>query len=291
MFPSLAIAEIVVGESIEWLVDSSEMIGIYYGVKKEKTKAYSVVKLKVKLKGNPPSIYDSELASYRPKEERNKIPKACDFLVFFNYNQDKISIHYNINLTFPQSIGSYGVALTKDCNVLTNGDDILKLVKSRIKLNIKVPKMVLLDGIDRMSPPSSSFIRIRAWGEAEGALWAGSACYLVVPADDDFKIMLLKQSQDEKNVWKRATATRWLAVYPEKSTIQILQSLLKNSDTALLQQIYGDIVSNSFFTEEITVYPVRQAAYEALTQLGVRIEKTEGLREPFRLDFYGVWIK
>lgn len=272
--------EIMVGESIEWLVDSSESIGHYKVTKAEpgekgKTWVYTDVQctLASGLKGAGPENTQFQHYAQGTAKEPPKAPReGSEFLVFFSPKKEQPSVRYHISLSAPAVRGFRSVAFTKDARVLKSKEEILETVAERIKLDRSVDVPSPGKSANVFTPPGNGCLRVEipADSEAFRALYSGSVCYLVVPADKEFRDQLLQQLKS-KNVWTRAKAARRLAAYPGADTEKILRPLLQDPGKATL------ITHDEDKTEiPVEVYPVRQAAYEALKQLGVEVKKPEG---------------
>ncbi len=285
LYPVLGRAEIMVGESLEWLVDSSDAIGVYKAVgvepgKKGKSWAYSRVRgqLARKLKGNAPKKVSFRYYAQGTKDSPpKKLGKADKFLVFFPRakKEDKeVKTRYTICLSAPNVRGFRSIAFTKDFRVLKREEDILKVVGRRVKLK-KSPGLASPEKAANVFTPPSGFLRVEIPYDKEAfrALWAGSVCYLVVPADEEFKHQLLREVKS-RDVWTRARAASRLTAYPGKDTVKLLRSLLADKGTAKITSY-----DRSKKKTTVTVYPVRQAAYEALKRLGEKVEKPKGLKQ------------
>lgn len=89
-------------------------------------------------------------------------------------------------------------------------------------------------------------------------IFAGSACYINVPADEKTHETVLKLSRSEE-VWDRIRAADMLVVYPGPETTKILTGMLEDAATS------RTVRNNSLVS---ITYPVRQVAYNTLVQLG-----------------------
>ena len=159
---SAARAEIMVGESLEWLVDSSPQIGLYtvLGVKRSDPAARASVRLsrQQNLRGGPPVSLDYRL--FLPPEAQ---PSRGEPLMVF---LQEGTIHRVFRLDHPVVRGE-AAALTSDFQVLKTGTAIREAVRRRLK-----------------TPRSNRCQRVEVpWGTpAAEALYSGSSCYLLLPS-------------------------------------------------------------------------------------------------------------
>lgn len=102
-------------------------------------------------------------------------------------------------------------------------------------------------------------------------LWAGSAVYLIVPAEEKFRDELMRQTSND-DVWDRAEAARQLFKFPGDQTVRRLRELL--DDTGELRAMYS--------SDEIARYQfvVRAAAAESLRKLGEPVPELAMERQP-----------
>jgi hypothetical protein len=92
-------------------------------------------------------------------------------------------------------------------------------------------------------------------------LYAGSACYLNVPAEERFRPLVTARLRSA-SAHDRAQAADMLANYPGPDTVKALKALLDDPAEDHVVQQGGRLVA--------VRYPVRAAAYEALRALGER---------------------
>ena|SRR5438093_3126891 len=148
-------------------------------------------------------------------------------------------------------------------NILTTREAILASVTKR------------LERLQRERPLGFFTLDIPGDKPAYRALWGGSACFLRVPADREFKDKFI-QDLRSKDVALRARAAHHLAKYPGRDTVELLKPLLQDPGTQLIQGVSSDKGKYEF-----TIYPVRQAAYKVLQTWGIDVPKPAGYREDY----------
>jgi len=252
-------AEIVVGDSLDWLVVSHDHVATTKVIRIEVPIPTSsawmertiVVQRETSLKGTPP---EHSQFSRRVAEREAQLPIGTEFLVFF---KDTTQIDYAINLSSPPAKGWHEVALSMDFNVLKTKKVIIDTVQARLaKLEHERPS-----GFLRLAVPTDK--------PAYMALWSGSACFLNVPADSEFKTKFMEELRSP-DVKSRATAAYWLAKYPGQDVVGALKPLLKDPGTDVMQTFKNNR------RQDITIYPVRQAAYKTLTTWGIEVPQPAG---------------
>ncbi|MBI4613765.1 MAG: hypothetical protein HY720_09160 [Planctomycetes bacterium] len=282
-----AVAEINVGESIDWLVVSRKhaAIGSVAGVSEDVAPGAlwldRTVELEVKetLRGEPPGrasfawhVPSSTSGKAHGEVEMSPPAIGAEFLLFFG---DEGAVEYAVDLAFPSNM-MHGVVFSTDFGVLLTRDEILDAVQKRIERLAKEPPLVEPAGPDRRSffEPPRGFLRLEVPEDSPAfrALWSGSACYLIVPADPEYLPGLIEETRSE-NPWARARAAWRLATYPGEETEKLLRGLLSDPGTSSVGASRGGE------SVEVEVFPVRQAAYEALVALGFKVDKPEGWSE------------
>jgi len=151
-----------------------------------------------------------------------------------------------VSLTRPHPKLATHAAHDNTARLLTSKDEILKTVRSR------------LTGADAKTAPRKRGV-IMEMPEAD-IYWD-----FVRTADPDLKPGLLKDL-GSKYSQGRCNAIHNLISYPDAETIKAIRALLTDPDTQEVRA-YGEK------QETIRYYPVRQAAYLALTLLGEKVEK------------------
>jgi hypothetical protein len=214
------------------------------------------------LKGKPPEkatwlpFVPADTQVLKHGQGKNAPPSVgAEFLLFFS---DKEELNYAIDLSFPTQI--YNLAYTQDFSVLLTKQAILDAVSDRLA---RLEKEHGEKGKDREWKGMS--LPVPEGTEAYRSLYSGSACFLIVPEDPEYKAKLLKATRSS-DVHERARAAYWLKHYSGDDTTRQLKVLLEDSGTSTLGGIEG----------ETKVYPARQAAYLSLKALGIEVEKPEG---------------
>jgi len=256
------LGEVIVGESLEWLIESSSGIAVYRvsalkTVEKRPTRDRVKVEAAVetRLSGTAPERVTFEVVERPGAGPARRTEKNDEFLVFFRAGDAERldeSPLYPINLSSPPVSGFLRIAITGSFEVLDTKEKILNFVRARltIKERGERPKRVMVD-----VPVSSPAFR---------ALWHGSSCSLVVPADRGLRKRLLDQI-NSNDVHRRAGAARLLSAYDDPESIRALKSLLNDAETVLLEneKLGGLLLSRTRH------YPARSAAQESLRELGV----------------------
>lgn len=262
-------AEINIGDSLDWLTVSRDHIAIVRATGSQEERApealwmdrtVRVERVQV-LKGDPPAT--AEFTVHIPVE--TPVPAAGrEFLFFFGKEGFRFEGHYVIDLESPADRGPE-VALTQDFRLLPTRQEILEAVERRLRLLADEGTADYLRSLTLEVPVDSPAFR---------ALWQRSACYLVVPADPEYKPGLLDDTRSA-DVWVRARAAARLAEYPGEETVARLRELLVDPGTGSMQ------VSGNNQLEEVEVFPAREEAYRALRKLGVECAPPGGLYDGF----------
>jgi len=278
LFSNSASAEVAVGESLDWLGVSRLEIG-EYKLLEAKDRAnpgarwiqrHYLLKRKSSLKGAPEK---------RIRLERSvplKTPKPASgrrYLIFFDHNG---KTDYVIDLKRPGDTASWERAFTNDFREIKGRRKILRALKNRLAYHEdttwpKVDTQRYVNG-----RPGSGYIKLEVPhnSHAHDRLYNGSAVYLVIPADEDRAPELLDQARDPE-IAVRARAAWRLANYHTTESERLLRTLLKDPGTNML-------TTNS---KQHVVYPVRQAAYQALRAMGVMVDRPKGYDKHYPLSF------
>ncbi len=160
-----------------------------------------------------------------------------------------------------------------DGKVSQNPDEILNGIRARVRLlsnsQTQRPEIPHPEIPIDFSPVPSGAVRLLLSEDSEAfkVLWSGSSCYLVVPADEEFKKLALEYIHSD-NYEERMEGAKILSSYPGWDTITFLTQLLSDEGTHEVR--YG--VSNP--NQKVgKIYGVRMAAYQSLLRLGVEFEK------------------
>jgi hypothetical protein len=180
-------ASLIVERSVQWLCDFSDAMGVYNVVADSVVTSnqngrqrwtYSL-QLSESLKGKPPKESKADFSVQGSAATTGDSIRGGDqVLVSFQTQQSYAPpILHQINLTRPWHAGAGYVAVTAQFNVLLDGQRIRELVLARLgKSSGSLPPggSGQRQGTGVEVPPDT-----QAWK----ALWAGSACHLLVPDD------------------------------------------------------------------------------------------------------------
>jgi hypothetical protein len=273
--PTVAKAEIVHGESIDWVVADSERVFLGKVVKVEDVRGHEVVTVAVSktfrgkreaevtfvvpvrggraaegwLKLGVPMVFG---LVPRERVKNNTLPQDYDWVI-----RPGIMEHSAVFLGRDESHGTVAV-ITRDFDVLKEPDAIVKHIEAYAKT---IPpdwkKKALILHVPSETP---AFMH----------LWRRSNVLLTVPADAQMEALGRAWCQD-KDVETRARGAQVLGEFKNEANIRILKALLRDPGS--------DIVSGSqsfpkhILRTEDRVFPVRAAAYAALRGFGVEVER------------------
>jgi hypothetical protein len=266
----IARAEINFGESIEWVIADSDWVFIGKITKIEKTDHYEIVTVEVSktFRGKHEEKARFTVRSGgRPDAESWR--KAGVSMLFCLVKRDHIKDNKELpNLDFVLRYGtSHHCAVflgktdqpgldvfTRDFKVLTDPAAMIKHVENYAK---SIPgdwkrKHVIVD--------------LPADTPAFGKLWAGSAVIFTLPADPTLETDARRWCKSA-NADARVRGIRSLTAFPNEQNVKILKGLLTDNAYST-----GDGKKS---------YYVRARAYEALRDLGVKVERPM-LEEPAR---------
>ncbi|GEM_PF-7114698 len=240
LLPIAVGAEINIGKSIDWLVVDS------LHIRAVRMEGGGKVTSEV-LKGAPPEV--PGIAGAQGSGE-------LALLYFFDADS---KITATINLSTPGQ-GPGEPAFTPDFQVLATSREILDRVRARLE---RMKKEEVKECHCFECPEESPAFK---------SLWSGSACFLLVPADPEYKARFLEELRSE-DVAVRAQAAWRLSRHPGEDAVAALRPLLADAGTSVIH-VYSGAKS-----EDVTVWPARQSAYDALVKLGVDVPRPEGWRE------------
>jgi hypothetical protein len=267
-------AEISVAPSVEWLSCAAEAIVI--GKISKITTAQGpgmvtyedcVVEVKEVVKGR---LDGKELAF--TLRRLGDSPTAEPFLkskegvlLFLSKSKDHGSEQHLDNKWTPTMVGGEAPIVdlskpaekvySKDMKIVTDPKELLKIVRVWAKSPVKHSL--------RSEVPTDSPI----WSK----LYAGSACYLIVPAEEKLRPHFLKLARS-RNAYERAQAAGTLWMFPGAETETVLRDLLKD-----------DAESFSYYAQDQIArveYHVRAAAHHSLKMLGKPAPEMKLERDP-----------
>lgn len=263
----VARAEINVGQSLDWLVVSRSAVVIAAGGRVEKV-----------LKGSPPEgMFEPGLPPADAKRS----------LVFVNA---KGKVDYRIDLDRPATSGLACIAFTTDFEILKTGDAVIARTHARLTKMQAAAQAAKAEGKEPPAPPEGAanvfaqqrgFLRLEVPPDAPAfsALWAGSSCYLIVPADAEQRAAL-EEAARSADPWKRAGAAMRLVNYDDEKTRGLLRSLLTDPEATTIE------IHDASGSRRVSVFPARQAAWRALKTLGEELPKPAGWSDDAPSSFF-----
>jgi hypothetical protein len=255
--------------SIEWLVDASDDIHI------ARLDADLEPGITETLKGTDRNF--TLARSLAENERRYRWKAKGSVLLFCRVIEDKPIAFYSIVLGAERDKIGHDVC-DKSGRFFKDRASLLEAIKARLKLAKELPKgsEIFLGAPARNHVPLG-FLMVHP----PKAEYVGANCLGVkVPADPEYKAQLIEQL-GSKFVHDRALGAAGLVNYPDNDVIARLKKCLLDPDTHTRTFRKGGQPEG-----KVIYYPVRQAAYEALTLLKVTVEKPEGLDEEYRHDFW-----
>jgi hypothetical protein len=279
--PEASSAGLVVGESIEWILASSDRVVFgkatsvdFVNDKEGKERKLVTVDVSETLKGAKDKrltfVSDPTWDSDFEKARDNRI--AMLFCLVNNDGKHIDAMRYPLLLR-PSRIGmstvwldpkDSGCALTSDFRVLTRPDDVMACVRQSIRDLEKAPttKSFTLD-----VPQTSEVFR---------ELYARSGVRLVVPVDDKLETLGRKWCASELS-YERSQGARMLRHFKSPKNVELLKSLLNDPASGEVSQqrfvLGNDAKKHAELVYRKTVYHVRAAAYSSLHRLGVEVER------------------
>lgn len=276
MLCGAARAEIMVASSIEWLTCTSEVVAVGKIEKITITKGVHsviyedcVVQVDEVLKGD---MKGKKLTFCLRTLSANPTAKAFmnskeGVLLFLSKSKDHGRETHLDNKYVPRSKHlPFSVidlsnppkdVFSKEMNILTDKDKILRIVR-------KWSTSAIAYSVD-YEVPFDSPIHQR--------LYAGSACYLWVPAEEKYRSHFMKLAQSPRT-YERVKAASELYKFPGKESEAVLRELLKDQ-TENYWYSAADAISKVEFS-------VRVAAYRSLKALGKPVPEMVLERKPTR---------
>jgi hypothetical protein len=166
-------------------------------------------------------------------------------------------------------------ALTVSFDLLADRSAILDAVRSAVDGRGQVGAAAAGRALG-LNEPQRGFLRfaVPAGTPAYEALYAGGACYLVVPVQPDLEQDLLRHSQ-AGDPWERARVAHQLGNYSDREAVERLGQLLLDPARMPVQTLSGGRRT------ERSVQPAAQVAFDSLTELGVAVDQPDGWVEDF----------
>jgi hypothetical protein len=163
--------------------------------------------------------------------------------------------------------------LTRDFEVLTESDAIVKFVENTVKTPVQ-------------EPPRSHELAVPGATAVFKKLWSRSAVYLIVPIDAKLEELGQKWSQAD-SPGERQEGAKILRHFKSERNIEILKPLLKDPSTSEATKHRSVLFKAELeLVYRKKVYYVRQAAFDALRDMGAKVERPvleellEGRDEP-----------
>ncbi len=260
-----ALAENIHFLSIEWLVDSSDIIAMGEILEKGKGQ-YDDRK--------PPSISISQtLKTIKglqiPSPSFSLVwPSNCQWqcgdavVLFCRKKGAKFFAFYQFTLNdFSRGID---LAVCKTGEIIKNREVLLRKIKRRISENRQLPPDCIRENGDRNTGFPFGFVRIFPETLSSQDNYSG----LIVPADPEFKTYFINQLKFDSSQTK-ATAIASLSNYYDKNLVPILIDFLNDFHFEPFPKGNG----------YIKLFPVVQASYRVLKMWKVEIEKPKVIIE------------
>jgi len=262
-------AEIVVADSVEWVVASSDVIlrgKVIEVVRSEGLfidEVWDKVTIEVAETLRGPKQDKLNFVMRWPKPINSPGPtglqKSAKELLLFLVRSEEHKKHgpaglADTVLTLRRDVGIIDLSVkeceplpTMDFKLLQRSEDLLKLVREAAQ---EAPK------------PKSIVLGIPHETEAFRKLWRGSGVVIVVPVNSRLEARAREWYQSKDLVY-RVTGIDALGQFQSDDNIRLMKSLLDNAETC-------EGVSDG---KSFRWYPLRIAAYEALQQWGIQVKK------------------
>ena len=161
-----------------------------------------------------------------------------------------------------------------DMTAIKDPQQILEKVKSRVKhqATVELPQVAQPAtnvGFAYHAPNGGVQLAVPEDSSAYPVLSQGSACFLIVPADEEYKKIAMEWVR-AKNYALRIKGAQILSAFPDEDTINVLKGLLEDPATEEMTEH-----SSSAGERKYQMFGVRKAAFQALSRLGVTVEKPE----------------
>jgi hypothetical protein len=151
--------------------------------------------------------------------------------------------------------------LTRDFEVLVDTDAILKFLEKTIK------------AAGKNDQPRSLAIRVPGNTTVYKKLWSLSAVYLIVPVDEKLEALGQKWCKSELP-GERTEGANILSKFKSEKNIELLKPLLNDpstSEATLHRSVAGKTEMELVYRKKL--YYVRQAAFDALRELGAEVAR------------------
>ena len=291
-FSSPAHAKIHVATSLEWMTTAAPLIvrGVVTDVKTT-SGIFSeqplwvvqevIINVKETLKGpTSPTIQMRWLNSQYESAEQWKTD-GHEYLFFLTKGEKDF---YGVDLTndwvlyegFPylpiDLVNVNHPPAMANMHVPKDPQEIIKVVKKRLAREKEFQRPVVSNpetrvGLAYYASNGAVQLDVPENSEAYSVLFNGSACFLIVPADNEYKLDALQKIKSS-DYWERVKGAQILSSYPGEESVLALKSLLNDSET----HPEGQYSSNNT-KRKYEKYGVREAAYQALQRLDVDVPR------------------
>ena len=283
-------AEIMVAESVEWMTNNSPLVvvGKVQMVKDEGDRRDITIAIKEVIKGNLQGkslAFSVTLPHYDVSIDRSEASRwkdsQAELLLFLRkatraYDGKEMDGRWTLRSPHLKNFGNPAIDLSKphyvysmDMTDLEKSEDILKLVrewarKSSPAENAQRPNIIIppKGSLALEIPPDSTIFR---------SVYAGSSCFLLVPAVEKFKQRVIDMTAS-KHPEIRAKGALLLANYPGDDTKAVLQKLLDDKAQVYVAQTSGETIK--------TVAKAAEASLEELRKPPASQPATQPAREP-----------
>jgi ribosomal protein S28E/S33 len=285
LLPAAARAEIAIGESIDWVIADSDHVCVGKIARVEKVagkdgKDYEVATVEVSrtLKGKARARVTVVLRNYNgpvaaewkaasspmlfclvaPQRARERrLPGKAEWVL-----RDDGNDHCAVLLGKGKGRATCTIrVLTRDFEVLTEPAAILKRVERAVRSAAKAPNAKS----HTLPVPSNTAVYRK--------LWSRSAVLLTVPIDEELQALGRRWCKS-RSAYEREGGAKILGHYKNAENIKFLKALLNDPE----HSTWEEAVTVPRQQELVLVmrkkwYYVRQAAYDALRRLGVKVER------------------
>jgi hypothetical protein len=195
-----------------------------------------------------------------------------------------------VNLDSPGTRFVPAVAYSKAGKILRTKAEILDALTGQLNLLKKSP----VPDLSAFAPTAARTLMISAPGESEQSLWAGSMSFLRVPPDPANEAAMLEAAQKFVKAAAQGLKTTNssaggelfpLAFYSDEKANAVLRAALKDTNRYHVR-LNPDEESHTPALE-LTVYPIRQCAYEILKAHGEKVDEPQGMTPYFRMQSNG----
>ncbi len=248
-------------QSLEWLVDKSQVVVLATGAKNPKEFIEKIVPLKT-FKGTFDKraiLPDSAFAfgyGYHDWTEKDQ------FLLFFQ-EDEKHRLHLNESTNLDRMNFPFHCLPSKNMFILKSKNEIFSIIETRAKRN---PKQIPTPENGRSTKNLGYLILpISAF---KNASISEATQYLFVPADPEYKDRIFSEAMKSP---RSAFWIRQLVNFPEKKVKMFLFKCLE--DRSPWYYYVG------MERKRMKYFPIQQAAYSVLVQMGEKVERPESYDE------------